>query len=200
MLEAEHIHFRYAADHPWLLKDVSLNIAPGQIMGLTGHSGRGKTTLARIISGYLKPVRGGIRVDGRRLPGKGYCPVQMIFQHPETALNPRWRIIETLNEAGPVSEDFRRSLHIDPAWHDRRPLELSGGQLQRVAIARILRPETRYIVADEITTMLDAVTQAGIWQMLLSFVKKNQVGVLVISHDANLMKRVCDGVKHIDDI
>lgn len=200
MLEVEHIDFRHTVDHPWILKDISLNIAPGQIMGLTGPSGRGKTTLAKIISGYLKPARGKIRVDGRRLPRKGFCPVQMVFQHPETALNPRWRIIESLNEAGPVSDDFSRSLHIDQAWHERKPLELSGGQLQRVAIARILRPETRYIIADEITTMLDAISQAVIWRMLLSFVKENHAGVLVISHDAHLMERVCGGVVHIDEI
>lgn len=200
MLEVEHIHFRYTVDHPWILKDISLNVAPGQIMGLTGRSGRGKTTLAKIISGYLKPARGKIRVDGQRLPKKGFCPVQMVFQHPETALNPRWRIVESLNEAGPVPDDFCRSLHVDPAWHDRKPLELSGGQLQRVAIARILRAETRYIIADEITTMLDALSQAMIWRMLLSFAEENHAGVLVISHDAHLIKRVCGGVVDIDEI
>jgi ABC-type dipeptide/oligopeptide/nickel transport system ATPase subunit len=200
MLDVENVCFRYDENHPWILENVSLQIAPGKIVGLTGHSGRGKTTLAKIISGYLKPARGNVRVDGRKLPKKGFCPVQMIFQHPETALNPRWRIIDALKEAGPASDAFCRAFHVDTTWRDRKPFELSGGELQRVAIARVLRGETRYIIADEITTMLDALTQAEIWRMLLSFVQKNRVGVLVISHDARLVERVCDTVVHIDTI
>lgn len=200
MLEAKQIDYKYNDHQSWILRDANLSVGPGEIVGLFGHSGQGKTTLAKILAGYLKPGAGEVRVDQRNLPDTGYCPVQMVFQHPETSLNPRWRIAESLTEAGPPPEESFRRFHVEKQWLDKKPYELSGGQLQRVAIARVLRPETRYLLADEITTMLDALTQAQIWDMLLSFVKKNQVGVLVISHDAHLMNRVCDRIVNIAQI
>jgi ABC-type dipeptide/oligopeptide/nickel transport system ATPase subunit len=197
MLEAKQIDYKYNGNQGWILSNVNLSIDRGEIVGLFGHSGQGKTTLAKILAGYLMPSAGQVRVDQHDLPGTGYCPVQMVFQHPETSLNPRWRIADSLAEAGPAAEESFRSFHVEKEWLDKKPYELSGGQLQRVAIARVLRPETRYLLADEITTMLDALTQARIWEILLSFAKKNHVGVLVISHDAHLMNRVCDRVVDI---
>lgn len=200
MLEAIQIDYKYNGNQSSILRNVSLSVDRGEIVGLIGHSGQGKTTLAKILAGYLMPCAGEVRVDRNDLPCTGYCPVQMVFQHPETALNPRWRIADCFTEAGqPPEESFGR-FHVDKAWLDKKPYELSGGQLQRVAIARVLRPQTRYLVADEITTMLDALTQAQIWDMLLSYVKKNHVGMLAISHDAHLMNRVCDRIVNIAQI
>ena len=194
MLEADHISFRYRSRRPWILQDVTITIAPGEIVGLSGPSGRGKTTLAKILAGYLLPEEGQVRVDGQSLPRRGYCPVQLVFQHPELAINPRWRIAQVLTESYSPPMEILKALSIDPAWLSRWPHELSGGELQRFAVARALGPQTRYLIADEMTTMLDAITQAQIWQTVLAHARRNNVGVLAIGHDRFLLARICDRV------
>lgn len=189
MLCADSIRFRY--DHgPFILDHVSLTIAPGEIVGLPGPSGRGKTTLGRIICGYLHPQSGEVTINGVPLPGNGYCPAQLLFQHPELAMNPRCRIGTIINEAMPCTDDVLLQLGICQTWLERYPHELSGGELQRIALARIMNPGTRYLVADEITAMLDANTQAHIWHVLRQWAQKHNVGILMISHDKHLLQRV----------
>jgi peptide/nickel transport system ATP-binding protein len=183
-----------AVDH------VDLDLYQGEVVSIVGESGSGKTTLAKIMAGYLMPDKGTVRVDHAPLPRKEYFPVQMVFQHPETALNPRWCIRDSLGEAGAVPDERLRHFQLRKEWLERKPHELSGGELQRIAIARVLGTGTRYLLADEITTMLDAITQAQIWKALLAIAKKKNIGVLVISHDAQLMKRICDRVINIAGI
>jgi len=91
-LEARNISFRYNDRSPWILKDVSLNVQTGERVGLLGPSGRGKSTLIKLMAGYLKPIEGEILLDGKPLPVKGTSPVQLIYQHPEKAINPRWKM------------------------------------------------------------------------------------------------------------
>ncbi|RCK76737.1 MAG: peptide/opine/nickel uptake ABC transporter (PepT) family, ATP-binding protein [Anaerolineae bacterium] len=134
---------------------------------------------------------GRVTLDGKPLPHNGFCPVQMIFQHPELAINPRWTIGKALSEAYQPPPGLLDALSLDPHWFDRFPHELSNGELQRVAVARALTPQTRYLIADEMTTMLDANTQAQIWQVILEVAVQRQLGVLVISHDLPLIERVC---------
>lgn len=85
-------------------------------------------------------------------------------------------------------------LGIKEEWLHRFPNELSGGELQRICVARAVGPRTRYLIADEMTTMLDAITQAQIWQALLRWSKQNGVGILVISHERRLIERICSRV------
>jgi peptide/nickel transport system ATP-binding protein len=191
MLKANGLWFRYGRRLPWVIENQSLAIAPGERVGLIAPSGRGKTTLAKLLAGYLQPHQGQISLDSQPLPSQGYCPVQLMFQHPELAINPRWRIGQTLGEAAPPNPDILHSLGIQPGWLQRYPHELSGGELQRIAIARILNPNTRYLIADEMTAMLDANTQALIWQAVLDFTQRQQIGLMVISHSAPLLKRLC---------
>ena len=191
MLKAERISFRYSSRRPWILRDFDLTISSTERLGLYGPSGCGKTTLGRILAGYLQPLSGRVTLDGNPLPQKGFCPVQMIFQHPELAINPRWPIGKVLREAYMPSPELLQALSLDPQWFDRFPHEVSNGELQRVAVARALAPQTRYLIADEMTTMLDANTQAQIWQVLLQVVTHRQLGMLVISHDRPLLERVC---------
>lgn len=191
MLKAERIWFRYRPDRPWILQDFSLAISPGERVGLYGPSGCGKTTFGRILAGYLQPLGGKVELDGKPLPQKGYCSVQMIFQHPELAINPRWPIGKVLSEAYQPPASLLEALSLDTHWFERFPHELSNGELQRVAVARALGPQTRYLIADEMTTMLDANTQAQLWQVLLEVANQRQLGMLVISHDRPLLERVC---------
>ncbi len=190
MLEGRDLSFRHHTRLPWLFQDLQLHIAPGEIVGLNGPSGCGKTTLARILAGYVRPVTGRVTLEGRLLPRQGYCPVQLIYQHPELAINPRWRIAAALAEGPPPTANILAALHINSDWLNRWPHELSGGELQRIAVARALISQTRYLLADEMTAMLDAATQAQIWHGVLRFAAEHQIGLLVISHDLPLLTRL----------
>ncbi len=192
MLQGEGLRFRYSQQSPWVLDAVSLRVAPGEIVGISGPSGQGKTTLAKVLAGYLAPHSGRVTLAGGALPAHGYCPVQLIFQHPELAMNPRWRLRRILAESAAPASDLLAALSIEASWLDRWPHELSGGELQRVAVARALAAPTRYLIADEMTAMLDANTQAQIWQVVLAQVRQRDLGLLVISHDAPLVARLCD--------
>lgn len=192
MLCGEGIRYRYSQQAPWVLDNVSLQVAPGEIVGISGPSGQGKTTLAKILAGYLTPHGGQVTLAGQALPQRGYCPVQLIFQHPELAMNPRWRLRRILAESEMPPADLLAALSIETGWLDRWPHELSGGELQRVAVARALAAPTRYLIADEMTAMLDANTQAQIWQVVLDQARQRNLGLLVISHDAPLVTRLCD--------
>lgn len=192
MLRGEGLGFRYGAGQRWIFRDLSLSVSPGQRVGLYGPSGYGKTTLAKLLSGYLQPTEGQITLDGEPLSCEGYHPVQLIFQNPELAVNPRWRIHQILHEAGELDPERLHLLSIDSSWLQRWPHELSGGELQRIAVARALGAQTRYLICDEMTAMLDANTQALIWQGVLTLAQQRQLGVLVISHDRPLLDRICD--------
>lgn len=196
-LEAQKVTFRYPGKRRRpVLQGVSLSIAPGERVGLQAPSGSGKTTLCRLLAGYEKPQRGEILLDGRPLQDyRGVCPVQMVWQHPETVVDPLLRLGDTLSEAGAVEERLAQALHIEKAWMGRYPAELSGGELQRFCIARALRPETRFLLCDEISAMLDLVTQAQIWRFLLEEAARRQLGMLVVSHDSALLRQVCTRVE-----
>lgn len=191
MLEGLGLAFRYDKRKEWLFRDLDIQVAPGEIVGLPGPSGRGKSTLAKVLAGYLAPMEGRVQADGLPLPRKAFSPVQLLFQHPELAVNPRWTIKEALREGAEPSPGLLERLSIDLSWLERYPHELSGGELQRVCLARALNPRTRYLICDEMTSMLDALTQAAIWRVVLDFALERNLGLLVISHDAALLGRLC---------
>ncbi|KAA9027038.1 ABC transporter ATP-binding protein [Niallia endozanthoxylica] len=192
-LRAQNIAFRYGKE-PWLFKHVNFTLNSGEIVGLVGPSGYGKTTLCRILAGYEEPFEGTITLDGYPVQKKGYHPVQLVFQHPEKAINPRWKMGKILNEGWQPSQELLEVLGIEQEWLTRWPNELSGGELQRICVARALGPNTRFLIADEMTTMLDAITQAQIWQAVMGIAKKREMGIVVVSHEAKLIERLCHRV------
>ena len=199
-LRAENISFRYNNKSPWILKNVDLTIETGERVALTGPSGYGKSTLSKILAGYLEPTEGQVLLDGKPLPTRGYSPVQLIYQHPEQAVNPRWKMERTLKECWEPDEELLKEMGIESEWLKRWPSELSGGELQRFCIARVLGPQTRFLVCDEITTMLDVITQAQIWELLLERASERDLGMAVVTHNMALAEKVCSRIVSLPDI
>lgn len=191
-LEAKNISFRYDNGNTQILNNLTMHMDSGDRLGLIAPSGFGKTTCCKILAGYETPDKGEVLLDGRPLSSyKGYCPVQMIWQHPESSVNPRLRLKEVLKEGDRVEKRIIQGLGIEPEWLNRYPSEVSGGELQRFCIARALGQGTRFLLADEISTMLDLITQSQIWNFLMGEIENRRMGLLVVSHSRGLLERVC---------
>ena len=197
LLKAENINFKYRGDK-YILKDINLSVKNNEIVGIVAPSGFGKTTLAKILAGYIKPNKGQVKLEGCEKKKNAFNPVQLIFQHPEKSVNPKWKMRKILNEAYEPSEEMIESMGIKEEWLNRWPSELSGGELQRFCVLRALSPQTKFLIADEMTTMLDAITQAQIWEVVMKYCKDNGIGLIVISHDKDLVGRVCDRVVNLE--
>ena len=198
-LKGENISFGYKKNN-LVLNNVNISLDHGEVLGLIGDSGSGKSTLCKILAGYENNYQGEVSIEEKKVSRRGYNPVQLVFQHPEKAVNPKWKMRDILNEGNNISQDILDSFGIKNSWLNRWPNELSGGELQRFALARALGSETRYLIADEITTMLDAITQAQIWNTVLEIVKEKNIGVLVVSHEKSLIKKLCHDTIYLKDI
>lgn len=198
-LEAEKLSFQYDNGNRKILNNLNMYLDSSERLGLIAPSGFGKTTCCKILAGYEKPDRGRVLIDGVPLEKwKGYCPVQMVWQHPELSVNPKLKMREVLKEGCHVEQRIIDGLGIEPDWLNRYPTELSGGELQRFCIARVLGEGTRFLLADEISAMLDLITQSQIWNFLLEEVKRREIGLLVVSHSEALLERVCTRILRLD--
>ncbi len=194
LLEAQELSFGYGSG-PDIVSGVSLRLESGQRLGLSADSGLGKTTLCQLLSGHQKPRSGRVLLDGKPLQDWGaYCPVQLLWQHPEQAVNPRLAMKYVLEEGDQIAERVICGLGIRREWMSRYPAELSGGELQRFCIARALGERTRFLLADEMTAMLDLVTQNQIWSFLLEETQRRQIGLLVVSHSQPLLQKLCGDI------
>ena len=199
ILEVRNLSFRYENKGRQILEQFSLQADSNERVGIAAPSGFGKTTLCKLLAGYEQPESGEILLDGELLQSyKGYCPVQMIWQHPEQAVNPRLRMRAVFEEGDQVDPALMEKLGIEPDWLNRFPTELSGGELQRFCIARALGKRTRFLLADEISTMLDLITQSQIWHFLIEETQRRGIGMIVVSHDAELVEKVCTRVVLLD--
>ena len=198
-LKANNISFSYNKKRQ-ILKDVSLSLNSNQIIGLIGDSGSGKSTLCKILAGYITKYSGDVTLDGKKIPDKDFYPVQLIFQHPEKTMNPKWKMEKVLTESWNPPQELKDTFGLKENWLTRWPSELSGGELQRFSILRALNPKTKFIIADEISTMLDALTQVQIWEALIKHCRANNIGILAVSHDPELLEVVCDDILHFNEI
>ena len=194
--------------------DVSFELYPGEVLGLLGESGCGKSTLARMILGLIHPTAGGIVYRGANIGAmddRTFQPfrreIQMIFQNPFGYLDPRmkvrsllmeplklWKIGSGDGERRDRVEAVCRECGLPPESLDKRPGEFSGGQLQRIAIARALLMEPKLLVADEIVSALDVSVQNQILQLLLDMRGRYGLSLLFITHDLAVIERMADRV------
>lgn len=188
-LVAENLGFGYRPGRP-VVAGFDLQVEVGERVALNAPSGAGKTTVCKLLAGYLRPQSGSVTLDGRPLPARGYCPVQMVWQHPEKSVNPLLPMRTVVAEGDQVAPEVLAGLGIEDAWLDRYPRELSGGEIQRFCIARALGQRTKFLIADEITTMLDAIAQASIWQFLLAETERRGLGILIVTHTDALAQRL----------
>lgn len=189
------------------LQDVSLELRAGRSLGLIGASGSGKSTLGRAIMGLVASEAGQIETGGRILPPNGARTaddrrqVQYVFQDAAGALNPRRSIGQALQEPLRIHKlpdgDVAAMLDevgLPAAMADRYPSELSGGQLQRVTIARALALQPRCLICDEITSALDVSSQAQVLNVLSDLLERRNLAILFVSHDRALVDHFCDEV------
>lgn len=194
-----------------VLDGVSLTVGDGEKVALTGSSGIGKTTLARIITGAERPDAGSVLLDGKPLYGKKFAydrklgvKIQTVPQHPFASLDPMQKVGAGVSEvfrahmrAG-VKESREAALRLlERVWlggdiYDRYPSQISGGQAQRVAVAKALAVSPRVLIADEATAMLDAYQQAQVVSLLNDLAERDGLAVLFISHDAGLVNSFAD--------
>lgn len=210
---------RGASSMPVLaVDDVSLDIAPGETLGLVGESGCGKTTLTRVILQLEEATSGSITFDGRELatlPRRQLLAVrkelQVVLQDPYASLNPRMRVRDILAEpfathgllprgrgrGGAARQAVSRLLNsvgLDPAVQDRYPHEFSGGQCQRIGIARALALEPRLVICDEPVSALDVSVQAQILHLLRNLQSERGLSYLFVSHDLSVMRQIADRI------
>lgn len=177
-----------------LWDSVSFSLTPGERLGISAPSGFGKTTLGRVLAQWQSATSGQIRVGGSLLAKKGYCPVQLVPQHPEQSFNPYRTTGESLHDAWQPDAQWLARMVVNPDWLKRRPDELSGGELARIALLRALDPRTRYLIADEVTAQLDAHIQAQVWQVLLEESARRPLGLIIFSHNKSLLEKVCSRI------
>lgn len=197
-LEARDIYFRYDRKDRWIFRGMSLRVEKGERVAISAPSGYGKSTLAMLLAGYLRPQRGEVLLDEKHFPENGICPVQLIYQHPEKAMDPRWRLRQVLSESGALDEEMLGDFGIEKAWLERFPHELSGGELQRFCVARALMSGADYLICDEISTMLDPVTQAQIWDVVMREAERRGMGLIAVTHNIYLAERIADRIVRLD--
>jgi len=195
-------------------ENVSFSINKGEIFALVGESGSGKTTVAKLILGLIKPTSGEIYLDGKNIHSYSqreyYTKVQAIFQDPFSSFNPKYNVdrifddvFKFLSEDNNLSKDEKQNLIISALEKvrlspeqvsGRFTYELSGGQMQRLLIARALLVGPALLIADEITSMIDASTRVDVLNELLRLKEMEKISILFITHDIGQAYYVADRV------
>ncbi|MCL4104947.1 UNVERIFIED_CONTAM: hypothetical protein GTU68_018654 [Idotea baltica] len=208
LLKVRGLKIEGRADETWnqIVNGIDLDLAKGEVLGLIGESGAGKSTAARCITGLLPPSSGQIMADGQALPA------QMIYQMADTALNPRKTIGEIIGR--PVQfymgltgaakrkrvDELLDQIELEPSqYFDRLPSELSGGQKQRIGIARALAAEPKFIICDEVTSALDQLVAEGILKLLAQLQDDLGLSYMFITHDLATVRAIADEVVVMKD-
>ena len=213
LLQVQNVTARYRGTNFDVLKNVSVDLAPGQTLAVVGESGSGKSTLARAITGLLPPAQGRISFAGRSLSADlagrskdDLRELQMIYQMADVAMNPRQTVGTIIGRPlefyfGLKGEAKRKriqelldQIEMGKGYENRYPAELSGGQKQRVCIARALAAKPKLIICDEVTSALDPLVADGILKLLLNLQAQEGVAYLFITHDLATVRAIADRI------
>ena len=212
VMEVQNVSASYTGDE-MVLEDINLKIRRGRTVALVGESGSGKSTLARVITGLLPPLKGKIIFEGNELPPalksrdrESLRQMQMIYQMPDTALNPRQKVSKIIGRPlsfyfgmmGKEREDriidLLEKIELSKKYIDRYPGELSGGEKQRICIARALAANPDLIICDEVTSALDQLVAEEILKLLQRLQNELGVSYLFITHDLATVKAISDEI------
>ena len=217
IVDVDDMYFHYprallgAGDEGWTLRDVSLAVNAGSTLGIVGESGSGKSTLVRVMCGLLRHQRGTVRFDGQEIGeirGEGSKELrrrsQIVFQNPRRSLDPRMTIRRSLGEPiralqGRKPDDDELITALEKVGLGREvlprfPHQLSGGQLQRVGIARSLSVDPTILYADEPVSALDVSVQAQVLNLLMDLREKLGLTLVMVSHDLGVVSRMCEEI------
>lgn len=193
------------------LKGASFSVSPGETVGILGPSGSGKSTIGQIVTGLTVADGGQILYQGAplRFPlrGEHRREIQILFQHPEISFNPKYQLDQgfkeicrhyklTLSRSDLL--DYLACFGLYQEHLERRPLQLSGGELQRAMVARVMLLDPQLIVLDEPTSMLDTISQAQVLRMLQRLQQQRQVSYIYITHSRCLAEHMCQRIYHLD--
>lgn len=210
VLDARGVTVRYPGTPPVVAVDeVSLRVAPGETVALVGESGSGKSSFARAVVGIEKTAGGTVLFRGApvsplglRRRSRALTSIQMVFQDPSTSLNPRRRVGDQIADGiatarargaeGSTVGEWLERVGLPAAVSSRFPHQFSGGQKQRLAIARALAARPALLVADEPISALDASTQTSVAALMRDLVAEAGAGMLFISHDLAVVRRIAD--------
>ncbi len=201
-----------------VLRNFSLEVPHGRICGIYGKSGIGKSTLAKVLCGIYPTRSGEVFLDGKLLVSADWeysrklgIQIQMVYQQPYATLDPRQKIgkgfkeliryhhFSVRGEEMALTEEYLTKVGLEPEILAHLPYQISGGEAQRVAIARCLMFQPRLLILDEATSMLDVSTQANVLGMIRRLMKEFGGSILLISHDTALVNSFCDQVYIFDD-
>jgi len=211
LVTAKNLRFRYASSGPWTIDDVSLSIDSGASVGIVGESGSGKSTIVRLLSGLLTAQEGTVTADGndvgkwsKRSPNELRRFGQLVFQSPSRSFDPRMRLrravcepVRALENRVPRRdevESWMSRVGLSPQLLDRYPHQLSGGQLQRVSLARAISIGPRVLYADEPTSSLDVSVQAQVLNVLMDLRTELGLTLITVTHDLAVVGRLCDRI------
>lgn len=213
VLQAKDVCKRYSQHSPWVLNQINLAVQAGECFGLVGPSGSGKSTLARVLNALEKPTSGQLWVEQQRVSFEKKTQIkalrrviQPVFQNPYAAFNPNYTIQKILEEAFYLQPELNSQqkhsqmqhmlgqVHLPLQKLQAYPSQLSGGQLQRLALARALLVKPKLLIADEPLSALDTSTQAEILNLTLKFQQDYGLSVLFISHDLKAVQHICHRV------
>lgn len=211
LVEVENLRKRYGRAASYVIDGVSFSIGQGETIGIMGESGSGKSTIGQILAGLYPATEGNIRFRGTqlKLPYKKEVrsKIQILFQHPEVSFNPRMKLKESLREPYLLKKrlyeesEFLKYMERFGIYREhvgRYPAELSGGELQRMALARAMLMEPECLILDEPTSMLDMVSQAQMIRLLEQLQTETGVAYLFISHDRELCRKFCSRIHQLE--
>jgi len=193
VVEISHLSFKYAEESELIIHDLSLTLFENQFVGIFGNSGTGKSTFIKLLVGLENPIEGTIKYKHENIPIQNYR--QIVFQDATSALNPRLSIKEILSDTLNTVEEmfyYLELVGLPQNYLEKYPHQLSGGEKQRISIARSLSMQPRLLICDEIIASLDKKLQYQLLQMLKELQQKLVFSILFISHDIKIMELFCD--------